>query len=84
MCCSTYLLLSLIKELHNKTQHLMDSIIRGKISIEISVIYQTFIDQGALKNSNFITISYLFVNIRTMAAFDAYKIANKSAKNSTD
>jgi hypothetical protein len=84
MSCSTYLLLSLIKELHNKTQHLMDSIIRGEISIEISVIYQTFIEQGALESSNFTTISYLFLIIWTMAAFDAYRIANKSAKNSTD
>jgi hypothetical protein len=62
----------------------MDSIIRGKISIEISVIYQTFIEQGGLENSNFMTISYLFVNIWTMAAFDAYRMTNKSSKNSTD
>ena len=84
MSCSAYLLLGFIKELHNKTQHLMDSIIRGEISIEISVIYQTFIEQGALENSNFTTISYLFLIIWTMAAFDAYRIANKSSQDSTD
>jgi hypothetical protein len=81
---SAYLLLGFIKEIYDKTQHVIDSIIRGEIPINVSAIRQALIDQGALENPNFATIGYLFLIIWGIAAFDAYRIANKSVKDITD
>jgi hypothetical protein len=81
---SVYLLLGFIKEIHDKTQQVINSILRGEVPIEVSAIRQALIDQGVLENPNFATIDYLFLIIWGIAAFDAYRIANKSAKDITD
>jgi hypothetical protein len=80
----SYLLLDFIKEIHDKTQQVIDSIIRGEIPIEASAIRQALIDQGALENPNLSTIGYLLLVIWVVAAFDAYRIANKSVNHITD
>ena len=80
----TYLLLGFIKDIYDKTQQVIDSIIRGDIPIEASAIRQALIDQGALENPNLSTIGYLLLVIWGLAAFDAYRIANKSTNNITD
>ncbi len=84
-CASfTYLLLGVINEIHDKTQHVIDSIIRGEVPIEVTAIRQALIDQGALENSNLTTLSYFLLLIWIIAAFDAYRIANKSINNIND
>lgn len=69
-----YLLIGLIKDLHTKTQQIVDSIIRGEIPIDISSIRQALMEQGALENPN---IVYGVLVIWVFAALDAYRIANK-------
>lgn len=81
---SAYLLLGFVKEIYDKTQHVIDSIIRGEIPIEVSAIRQALINQGVLENPNFATIGYFFLIIWVIAAFDAYRVANKSVKDITD
>ena len=75
-----YLLLGLVKDIHDKTQQVIESIIRGEIPIEVSAIRQALIDQGALENPNLTNISYILLIIWAIAAFDAYRIANKDLK----
>lgn len=72
-----YLLLGLVKDIHAKTQQIIESIIRGEIPIEVSAIRQALIDQGALENQNLTNISYMLLIIWAIAAFDAYRIAKK-------
>lgn len=76
----TYLLLGLVKDIHDKTQQVIDSIIRGEIPVEVSAIRQALIDQSALENPNLTNISYILLLIWAIAAFDAYRIANKDSK----
>lgn len=75
-----YLLLSLLNEIHDKTQQVLASVISGDIPIEAAAIRQALIDQGALENANLSTIGYLLVVIWAISAFDAYRIANKNLK----
>ncbi len=77
----TYLLLGFIKEIHVKTQQVIDSIIKGEIPLEASAIRQALIDQGALENPNLSTTGYLLLVIWGLAAFDAYRIANKNTQD---
>ena len=79
-----YLLLGLVKEIHDKTQQVIDSMLRGEIPMELSAIRQALIDQGALESSNLTIIGYLLLIIWAIAAFDAYRIANKSINNITE
>ncbi len=76
-----YLLLGLVKDIHDKTQQVIESIIRGEIPIEISAIQQALIAQGALENPNLSNIGYMLLLIWALAAFDAYRIANKDVSN---
>ncbi|PKI17540.1 hypothetical protein [Colwellia sp. 12G3] len=80
----TYPLLGLVKEIHNKTQQVIDSIIRGEIPIEVSAIRRALIEQGALENPNLAMIGYLLLFIWIIAAFDAYRIANKNVNSLTE
>ena len=73
-----YLLLGLVKDIHDKTQQVIDSMIRGEIPMEVSAIRQALIDQCALENPNLTTIGYLLLIIWAIAAFDAYRIAKNS------
>jgi len=75
-----YLLLSLLNEIHDKTQQVLASVISGDIPIEAAAIRQALIDQGALENANLSTMSYLLLVIWVISAFDAYRIANKNLK----
>ena len=79
-----YLLLDLVKDIHDKTQQVIDSIIRGEIPMTVSAIRQALIDQGALDNPNLTTIGYLLLIIWAIAAYDAYRIANISSDNVTE
>jgi hypothetical protein len=75
----TYLLISIIKEIHNKMQQVIESIIQGEIPMEINAIREALIEKGALEISNLTVISYLLLIIWCIAAFDAYRIANKDS-----
>jgi len=77
----TYLLLGIIKKIHNKTQQVIESIIQGEIPMEISAIREALVEKGALENSNLTVISYLLLIIWCIAAFDAYRIATKEAQD---
>ena len=79
----TYLLLGFIKEIHDKTQQVIDSMIRGEIPMEVSAIRQALIDQGALENPNLATLGYVILIIWVAAALDAYRIAKKTAQDTT-
>jgi hypothetical protein len=73
-----YLLLGIIKEIHNKTQHVVESIIRGEIPLEVTAIKQTLINQGVLESSQLSTSSYLLFIVWAISAIDAYRIAKKN------
>ena len=73
-----YLLLGLFNQVMNKTQPVIDAIIQGEIPIELTAIRQALIEQGVLESSEFSTMGFLLLLIWAIAAFDAYRIANKS------
>jgi len=76
-----YLLLGLVKDMHDKTQQVIQSIVRGEIPFEISAIQHALIDQGVLENPNLSNIGYMLLLIWALAAFDVYRIANKDVPN---
>jgi len=78
----TYLLLGLIKDIHNKTQQVIESIIQGDIPMEISAIREALVNNGALENPDLTIIGYLLLLIWGIAAFDAYRITNKNDQDS--
>jgi len=79
-----YLLLGLIKDIHNKTQQVIESIIQGEIPMDISAIREALIDNGALENPNLTIIGYLLLLIWGIAAFDAYRIVKKNEQDSAN
>ncbi|TWX71777.1 hypothetical protein ESZ36_00645 [Colwellia demingiae] len=79
-----YLLLGLVKDIHDKTQQVIESMIRGEIPMQVSAIRQALIDHGALDNPNLTTIGYILLIIWVLAAFDAYRISNNSSNNITE
>lgn len=84
MASFIYLLLGFIKEIQDKTQQVLDSIIRGDIPIEAAAIRQALIDQGVLANTHLSTMGYLLLAIWIIAAFDAYRIAKNNAEKVTE
>ena len=72
-----YILIGLIKDIHEKTQKIMNSVVNGDIPMDISAITEALIDNGVLNNSNMSTMSGLLLFIWLFSAFDAYRIANK-------
>ena len=81
MASFAYLLLGLVKDIHDKTQQVIDGIIRGEIPIELSAIQQALINHGALENPNLTKVGYILLIIWVFAAWDAYRIANKDIQN---
>lgn len=76
----SYLLIGYIKDVIEKSQVVVDSILKGEIPIEISAISQALEQQGVLGGQQqSLTISLLFF-IWGLAAFDAYRIAKKNTK----
>jgi len=76
-----YLLLGLVKDIHDNTQQIIESIVRGELPIEVSAIRQALIEQGALENPNLTNIGYVLLIIWAIAAFDAFRIANKESND---
>ena len=74
----TYLLLGFVKDILTKSQQVIDSIMRGEVSMEISAIQQALVDQGVIDNPQLATSGYLMLFIWGLAAFDAYRIAKKN------
>jgi len=77
----TYLLLGLIKKVHNKTQQVIESIIQGEVPMEISAIREALIAKGALEHPDMTFISCLLLIIWCIAAFDAYRIATRNERD---
>ena len=74
----TYLLLGFVKDILTKSQQVIDSIMRGEVSMQISAIQQALVDQGVIDNPQLATSGYLMLFIWGLAAFDAYRIAKKN------
>ena len=72
-----YLLMGLVSDILEKTQEVMDSVVKGDIPMDISHISQALVDTEVLSNTNMSTMSYILLFIWVLAAFDAYRIANK-------
>lgn len=80
----SYLLLGVISEVLDKTQQVMDSIIRGDISMDVSAIRQALIEQGVLESSDLSISTFLLLIIWVIAAFDAYRLAKKDPQDNID
>ncbi|MCP4991405.1 MAG: hypothetical protein GY928_36720 [Colwellia sp.] len=74
---STYLLLSLISDMLDKSQRVIDSITRGEIPLEIEAISQALAEQGILVSQQQTFSGCMFILVWVLAAFDAFRIANK-------
>ncbi|MEI6893101.1 MAG: hypothetical protein V5789_00380 [Colwellia sp.] len=72
-----YILIGFIKDVHDKSQQVIESIIQGEVPMETSAITQALIEHGVLDNTNLSIIGYLLVIIWLIAAFDAYRLAKK-------
>ncbi len=79
-----YLLLSFIGDIVDKSQQVVDSIIRGEIPIEISAISEALAEQGVLAGQQQTIVGYLLLIIWALAAFDAYRIAKRINTDSTE
>jgi len=73
----SYLLLSFINEVVNKSQLVIDSLIRGEIPLEVSAITQALEEHGVLGSQQQTMVGYFLLLIWSLAAFDAYRIAKK-------
>lgn len=73
----SYLLLGFITEIVEKAQHVIDSVVRGDIPMELIAIRQALIDQGTLDSPNLSTNVFLLLLIWIIATFDAYRLAKK-------
>lgn len=78
ICSFGYLLMSLVVEIHDKTQELANSIIRGDIPLNIEQISKAIIESDVLNNPTISSMSYILMLIWVLAAFDAYRIAKKA------
>lgn len=76
-----YLLLGFVKDILTKSQQVMDSIMRGEVSMDISAIQHALMEQGLLENPQLTTMGNLMLVIWAIAAFDAYRIAKKNLKD---
>ena len=82
---ASYLLFGIISEVIDKTQMIVDSVLRGDIPMEATAIRQALFDQQVLAGQNQTFVMYLLVLIWAIAAFDAYRLANKNSQtNSTN
>ncbi|MBU2870462.1 hypothetical protein [Colwellia sp. E2M01] len=75
-----YLLFDFIKALHEVAQKIVDDVLLGKIAMDLSAIHQALQTKLVIDYNNFSTVSYLLLLLWIIAAFDAYRIANKSHK----
>jgi hypothetical protein len=76
-----YLLLSLINGIIDKSQQVVDSLLKGEIPLEIVAIRQALEEHGVLEEPQQVTVIYLFLFIWVLAAFDAYRIAKMKKDN---
>ena len=76
-----YLLVSFVRGILDKSQQVVDSLIRGEIPLEIVAIRQALEEHGVLASSQQVTVGYLFLFVWALAAFDAYRIAKKNEEN---
>ncbi|WP_057832230.1 hypothetical protein [Colwellia sp. TT2012] len=74
----SYLLLGFVNEMFTKSQQVIDSIMRGEVSLDVAAIRQALIDQGVLENPQLTTMGYVMLAIWGLSAFDAYRIAKKN------
>lgn len=78
-----YLLLSIIGDIVEKSQKVIDSIISGEIPLDINAISEALAEQGVLAGQQQTFVGYLLLVIWLLAAFDAYRIAKKTHTDST-
>jgi len=76
-----YLLLSFIGDIVDKSQQVIDSIIRGEIPLEVSAIREALVEQGVLASQQQTFAGYLLLLVWILAAFDAYRMAKKNDTN---
>lgn len=73
-----YLLYGFITQLIEKSQEVVDSIIRGEIPLEVTAISEAISHQSLANSNSQVIAGYLLVFIWGLAAFDAYRLAKKS------
>lgn len=76
-----YLLLGLVSKVLNKSQQVVDSIMRGDVALDITAIRQALIDQGVLDGPHLTTSAFLLLFIWGIATFDAYRLAKKDQQD---
>jgi len=72
-----YLLLSFIGDIINRSQKVIDSIIRGEIPLEINAISEALAKQGILASEQQPILVYLLLALWIFAALDSYRLAKK-------
>jgi hypothetical protein len=72
-----YLLLGFIGDIIDKSQQVIDSIVRGETPLEINAISEALAEQGVLASQQQSFAGYLLLLIWILAAFDAYRMAKK-------
>ncbi|TYK64575.1 hypothetical protein [Colwellia echini] len=73
----SYLVITFIINIRDITQKVVDSVLQGKIPLEVAAIQQALVEQGAIDNPNLTIMSYLMLILWLISAFDAYRIAQK-------
>ncbi len=74
---ATYLLLSFIGDMLNKSQQIIDSIIIGRIPLEVEAISKALAEQGTLVSQQQTFSGYMLLLVWVLAASDAFRIAKQ-------
>ena len=77
----SYVLLSLVNKVVEKSQKIIDDLIRGEIPLEVNAISEAITQQGILGGQQQTFAGYLLLIIWLIAAFDAHRMAKKVEKS---